>query len=660
MTSSRDADGVAILTGLKKCLVWIELMAIAGCLSVGAPVLNAADATPRSLLNLSVPGAERRVKASSGQLSVSRSKHGQTPGIDVTIRPGEDGYPGIAVEPDTPWNLSTYGGVEARLVNTGDNPIRAHVRVDNDGDWRRQPWNSESASLAPGESQTIKVFFGYSHGRTPGYSLDPRAVARVLVFAERADREQRFRIESIAAAGVPGEEPPRNPESIRVKPKDGYLFGRSPKPEPALHLDAKGGATGTLAEGGRAIRVYLPGTKGSEALIVRPEIGRWDLRDYLQVRVTVRNSGNAPVTPQIRLESNAGASDWVTPPQPLVPGATQDILVPFMAPPGQQPGPNAEDCSNPAKGGRAATFGSDAVSGVAVEAVGGGERARVMSVLALQAELPSAPNLPSWLGRRPPVEGNWMQTFNEDFIGTSVDRGKWSVTGENYWDKKSHFSKDNVILGNGVVRLRYERKRGFHNDDPDSKLARTGEAQSDYATGFLQTYGKWVQRYGYFEARMKMPKAPGLWPAFWLMPDRGVETGPQWKRQDTGNGGMEFDILEHLTRWGPYRYSVAIHWDGYDKGHKQAGNSNIYVRPDKEGFITAGLLWLPGLAVFYANGSEVARWQCERISNVPSEIMLTLPTGGWDNNALDDRRLPDDFVIDYVRVWQRRDLAPQE
>jgi hypothetical protein len=31
--------------------------------------------------------------------------------------------------------------------------------------------------------------------------------------------------------------------------------------------------------------------------------------------------------------------------------------------------------------------------------------------------------------------------------------------------------------------------------------------------------------------------------------------------------------------------------------------------------------------------------------------------GGWDNNALDDARLPDDFLIDYVRVWQRRDLA---
>ena len=37
--------------------------------------------------------------------------------------------------------------------------------------------------------------------------------------------------------------------------------------------------------------------------------------------------------------------------------------------------------------------------------------------------------------------------------------------------------------------------------------------------------------------------------------------------------------------------------------------------------------------------------------------MFTLPAGGWDNDPLDDARLPADFVIDYVRVWQRRDLA---
>jgi beta-glucanase (GH16 family) len=198
--------------------------------------------------------------------------------------------------------------------------------------------------------------------------------------------------------------------------------------------------------------------------------------------------------------------------------------------------------------------------------------------------------------------------------------------------------------------LHFEKKRGYQNDDPK-------ERQTDFACGYLDTYGKWVQRYGYFEARLKLPDVPGLWPTFWLMPDRGEASGPQWKRQDTGNGGMEFDIMEHLTRWGPHRYNIAMHFDGYGKSHAATGSAFNYVAPDKDGFITVGLLWTPGSAIYYCNGKEVLRWETPRISNVQSNIIIEETTGGWDNDGVDVTKLPADYVVDYVRVWQRRDLA---
>ncbi|MCK4375169.1 MAG: glycoside hydrolase family 16 protein, partial [Candidatus Brocadiae bacterium] len=291
---------------------------------------------------------------------------------------------------------------------------------------------------------------------------------------------------------------------------------------------------------------------------------------------------------------------------------------------------------------------NDAVAAVTISARHP-EGAAALVVESIWAGLPPQPVLPDWLGKRPPVEGDWVRTFDEDFDGTALDLSKWNNTGPNYWDKTSHWSKDNLIVGGGVARLRYEKKTGRHNDEPDGK-------ESHYQGGYLDTYGKWVQRYGYFEARMKLPTAPGLWPAFWMSPDRGEEAGEQWRRQSTSDGGMEIDVLEHLTRWGAGRYNIAMHWDGYGEGHKSVGSSVVYAQPDEDGFITAGLLWTPGLLVFYGNGQEVARWEDPRVGSVQSDMMFTLPMGGWDNSPLDDAQLPDDLVIDYVRVWQRRDL----
>jgi beta-glucanase (GH16 family) len=149
-----------------------------------------------------------------------------------------------------------------------------------------------------------------------------------------------------------------------------------------------------------------------------------------------------------------------------------------------------------------------------------------------------------------------------------------------------------------------------------------------------------------------------------MMPDRGGDpdpkVNPQWKRASTSNGGMEFDIFEHLTGWGPYHFNMAFHWDGYGKEHKALGTSNAYVPADADGFVTIGMLWTPGVAVYYGNGKEIGRWESERICNVQSHPILYMVSGGWANTPLDQEQLPADFVIDYIRVWQRADLASPE
>jgi hypothetical protein len=73
------------------------------------------------------------------------------------------------------------------------------------------------------------------------------------------------------------------------------------------------------------------------------------------------------------------------------------------------------------------------------------------------------------------------------------------------------------------------------------------------------------------------------------------------------------------------------------------------------------MLWTPGSAIFYNNGKEVLRWESARVSDVQEYIMYDMVSGDWEHAQLDDSKLPDDFYIDYCRVWQRKDLAtPQD
>ena len=75
-----------------------------------------------------------------------------------------------------------------------------------------------------------------------------------------------------------------------------------------------------------------------------------------------------------------------------------------------------------------------------------------------------------------------MKTLDDEFNGTALNSRLWQVYGDNYWDQASHWSKDDVLVGGGAVKLRYEKKTGFNNDDPTQK-------KTDYAAGYLHTYG---------------------------------------------------------------------------------------------------------------------------------------------------------------------------
>ncbi len=449
---------------------------------------------------------------------------------------------------------------------------------------------------------------------------------------------------TVAASGQTGGvdlglPPPPGAGPQVVRPKGGVIVPRASAKETTV--DCFGGAAAEFTAKG-TVRASLPKANDS-AIRVKPN-GWYNLNEYMRLEATVRNTGKKPFRPCLRLESG-DHSDAVTRAQPVGAGKEGVVALDFFKEGLQWQAAGEKDVVYTP--GLGQSLDTHRATGVVLCSAEDGASFELVSLAA--RKVTQTP--PPWSGKRPPVPGKWRKTLDENFNGNTLSTNLWDYgSQEQCWGPNSHFHNRQLRLGGGKLRIVFEKRRERENGKPDGKV-------NDYATGYCSTYGRWTQTYGYFEARMKLPSAPGVWPAFWTMPDRGPRGAdgneqPWWARIDTKFGGMEFDIVEQLSTWGPYRYNVAFHWDGYAETHRSIGTSNIYILPDKEGFFTAGLLWEPGKAVYYVNGKPVAEWTCERIANVPAYLILYMVDGGWANEPIDDAQLPCEFVVDWVRAWQ--------
>jgi beta-glucanase (GH16 family) len=146
--------------------------------------------------------------------------------------------------------------------------------------------------------------------------------------------------------------------------------------------------------------------------------------------------------------------------------------------------------------------------------------------------------------------------------------------------------------------------------------------------------------YGHFEIRAKPPAGRGLWPALWLLPaDR--ESRP------------EIDIMEALGQ-STDRLRMHFHYVG-KKGKKQSVGKTVRTPDLSKDWHVYGLRWQPGSIVWYLDGIE--QWRYDEAAQVPSEqlyLLINLAVGGTWPGAPDSKtKFPAEFLIDYVRVWQR-------
>lgn len=222
--------------------------------------------------------------------------------------------------------------------------------------------------------------------------------------------------------------------------------------------------------------------------------------------------------------------------------------------------------------------------------------------------------------------------WSDEFSGDKLDESKWSyVLGK----------RRDAVNVKEMVRL----------DGRGNLVIKVSADPSQIFAGMIQTDPHFLKRYGYFECRAKLTRAKGCWPAFWLL-SNGNQTGTT-----PATGGVEIDIFEYFPHLHKDKISHNLHWGGYAETHKEIGLFFVPIQQTLDGFHTFGLEWTDSTYVTYVDGRETARLS-EHISKVPQFLILSMECDAGFAGPLDRASLPDSLVVDYVRVYERKDKLP--
>jgi beta-glucanase (GH16 family) len=220
-------------------------------------------------------------------------------------------------------------------------------------------------------------------------------------------------------------------------------------------------------------------------------------------------------------------------------------------------------------------------------------------------------------------------TWHDEFDGGSLDRTKWGY--RSLGKRGDLYNSENAVSldGNGNLVI-----RAYLSGD-------------SVVSGMIHTEGLFSQLYGYFECRAKLHVLPGLWSAFWLQSSINVDRGTPEKN------GAEIDVFEYFPHARVDAVSHSLHHGGYGATHGLLGPFYTILQAPRDGFHTYGLEWTPTEYVIYVDGQESVRGNT-LISKVPEFLILSMEGLAQTAGPIDRRKLPDAFVVDYVRVYAKR------
>ena len=240
---------------------------------------------------------------------------------------------------------------------------------------------------------------------------------------------------------------------------------------------------------------------------------------------------------------------------------------------------------------------------------------------------------------RAKVMPGWTLDWSDEFDGTALDGSKWvAETGGHGWGNKElqHYTgrPENVRVADGMLVIEARKERFGKND---------------YTSARIKTAGLFERTYGRFEARMKLPKGQGIWPAFWMLGANIATVG--WPRSG------EIDIMEHVGK-EPSRVYGTLHGPGYSGEHGFI-NSAPLAGSYSDAFHVYAVEWERGEIRWYRDGILYHSARPELVKgdwvfDHPHFMLLNLAVGGlWPGYPDATTKLPQQLLVDYVRVYRR-------
>jgi beta-glucanase (GH16 family) len=174
-----------------------------------------------------------------------------------------------------------------------------------------------------------------------------------------------------------------------------------------------------------------------------------------------------------------------------------------------------------------------------------------------------------------------------------------------------------------------------------------------YTSARINTRGRYETALGRFEARIKLPKGQGLWPAFWML------------GSDFGTAGWptcgEIDIMEYRGQQ-PSIVHGSLHGPGYSGGEALTSPFQLRTTTFDRDFHTFAVEWELDRIVWYVDDIP---YQTATPSDLPSNtrwvfdhpffVILNLAVGGNYVGPPDETTVfPQTMLVDWVRVYQAK------